>query len=1241
MGSRTSRARRLIAPLAASCAALLAAGHDARADGVIHPEVGEAVAEIRAARGPEVYTALRHLWRTWDRADPAQVEAALESVAQTGGLSAPGRAYAELLGAYARRRRGDLDAAVARVERLGFVGRWLSVGPFDNDNKAGSSRVLAPELDLGEAIVPGRAYDGKERPVRWRDAPAGMHYGWFDFGDRMRPREAICGFATTFVRARAGSKAPRRASLWIGAAGAFRVFWGKEKVVEDAAYRELDVDRFAASVDLDRAWTRLTVKVCNAQQPPTFALRIADPSGAPDPDVEVSIALDASAAAAEAAKGRPEPKKRGEPKGAPRGAVQLFEATVAEPAKPGPAALEAYARYLATTGGDPAGEHRARDLARRAAEAQPTVERLLLAGELAEDRNQTRGWLERAAALAGAAPRRDLLLARARLERTGPNWRDAVPLFDRVLAIAPDDVAAILGRVELYLEAGLKRTALATLDDAVRRQPSSVALLRAYADQLRALGRDTEASEVESRYAALRFDDSGYLGQQVELAVARRDVAGAERWLDRLVRSEPDAAWAQKASARAYRALGQPARALAAYQRALDMAPEDTSTLKALADFYGEENRRDEQLKLLRQILVLSPQAKDVREYVEHVEPPKPRADEAYAWGPERFLPGRAKTAAAARHAQRTLRSLTVTTVFPNGLASRFRQVVFQPLNDEAAAGAREYAFEYDASKQVVQLRAAKVYRQDGKVDEAIESGEGAANNPDIAMYTSQRTFYVHFPRLGAGDVVELRYRVEDVALRNEIADYYGEVEYLGSDQPVENAEYVLVTPKARALYSGVGGLPGLAHETREAGADRIDRWWAPSIAATEPEPRMPPWGEIVGHVHVSTFKTWDEVGAWYWGLAKEQLDVDDEVRKKTREITKGSTDERAKVRAVYKYVTQTRYVALELGIEGIRPRRAAQTLARGWGDCKDKASLIVVMLRELGIPATLVLVRTRMRGDFEPEPASLAPFDHAIAYVPSLDLYLDGTAEHTGTGELPAMDRNAIGLLINEGKPKLVRLPQPPPEQSVTKRRLEATVGADGSAQLALDLVVSGAPAAEWRDRYLAEASRRERATRDLASDFGPVEIAAGKGGIEAGDLDDVEQPARLKVKARAATFARREGEALSLPVGPAPRLTAELASLSTRKLPVVIPALTQREDEWTLKLPAGARIVRAPAAEQLDTPFGRYSVAVEQSAGKVVVRTMLALKKDRIAPSEYAAWRLFCERVDAALGQRLVIGR
>jgi transglutaminase-like putative cysteine protease len=105
------------------------------------------------------------------------------------------------------------------------------------------------------------------------------------------------------------------------------------------------------------------------------------------------------------------------------------------------------------------------------------------------------------------------------------------------------------------------------------------------------------------------------------------------------------------------------------------------------------------------------------------------------------------------------------------------------------------------------------------------------------------------------------------------------------------------------------------------------------------------------------------------------------------QKITKDSTTELDKVKAVYNWVVDnTRYVALEFGIYGFKPRRCVKTINRGWGDCKDKATVIVTLLKELGIAADIVIVRTGMRGAFDSKVASLAPFDHAIAYVPSLD---------------------------------------------------------------------------------------------------------------------------------------------------------------------------------------------------------------------------------------------------------------
>ena len=1250
----------------------------------IDAEVTKKVAALDASRGAESYAALRSLFDLWDFADPTQVEAALESAASRSGFAPPVQVYAKMLVAEARTRRGDSAGAAAIAHQLGFVDDWIFVGPFDNESKGGFARVFQPEQELGAPIVPGRAFDGKERPVRWRDADnaalaaasnasrsapgTGSGSIVFDFGAFVRPRENVCGFATTFLSAK--DKKPRKVSLWVGAAGAVKVFSGADLVLSDEAYRNFDIDRVATTISLGAAPTRITVKVCGDAASPKFSFRLGDEKGAPelgvvasaDPKLSETPAPDTNKpepAKSEPKKGdakQAEPAPAATPKIAPgkvfsrgglEGPVQAFEKATAGGSGSSDA-LEAYARYLVSTGGDPRGEHRARDLVQKAAESAPTVKRYLTAGDLSEDRNQLRSWIERARAYQKKGPAAsrtaeseiDLLLAEARLARTGIQWRDAVPYYEKVLAIDPDHLVATLGRVDLYVQAGLPRTALATLASAVDTRPRSVALLKAYALELRLVGRETEANEIDARWFAFRSNDSGMASRMVDLAIARRDEKGADRWLARFLASEGDAVFAAGVAAKAYRALGHKDKARRALEAALEAAPEDLGTLRSLADLAGLDERRDEQLRLLRKILALSPQQKDVREYVEHIEPPKPREDEAYAWDKDHLL--KLREGGGKQFPKRTLRNLSVTTVFPNGLASHFHQVVFQPLTDEGAARARQYSFSFSAQKQQVELRAARVYHADGSVAEAIESGEAAANDPSIAMYTSERTFYVQFPRLSPGDLVELRYRVDDIAPQNDAADSFGEIEYMQSDEPIGQAEYVVIAPKTKKLSTWSSPLANLKAETTDKGDQRIYRFVATDVAPLAPEPAMAPYGEVLAQVHVSTFGSWEELGAWYWGLARDQFDVDEEVRKRVKEITKGATDDVSKVRAIYRYVTALRYVALEFGIEGIKPRRCALTLARGWGDCKDKATMIVTMLREVGIASTIVIVRTGQRGDLpKGAPASIAAFDHAIAYVPSLDLYLDGTADGAGSTELPSMDRSSVALQINEGKPKLVRLPDPPAEASPHDRKASITLSGDGSADFAYDMSIRGAEAIGWRERYHATGTRRDRATRDLSSVLGPVELQKGDGGVTVRDTDDVEKAVGLSAKGRATSYARKDGDKLVVPISSSLELSKSLASLSTRKLDLVVGPKTITSDERTIKLPAGMKVESAPDPVHLDTPFGKVDLTVESQAGKVVVKSRIALTKSRISPSEYAAFRKFCQSADDALDEKLVLSR
>ncbi|MEZ4222083.1 MAG: DUF3857 domain-containing protein [Polyangiaceae bacterium] len=1209
------------------------APHGGAVDALFHPDLTRAQATLDSARGADAYSALRRVWATWDRADPAHVEAVLRAAAANPRLDPPARAYAQLLSAYARLRRGDLGKAREQVRSLGFVTRWMLVGPFDNEGKAGLAAEAGPESELGTPIVLGRAYSGKERPVRWRAVPDAFPFGFVDLGALLRPERKVCGILRTTVAPAAGSPA-RRVSLWLGSGGAFRVYFNGAKVLEDESYRHHDADRLAVTVNLLPGANDLTVKICGDDAPPVLSLRLADEKGNPDPKLDVSIgAKQLEEAARRVADSK---AKLALPPQRVAGPLQALKARANDKRA---ASADAFARYLVDTDGDDNAEHLARDLAKRAAEQEPTIERLLLAGALAEDRNQEKDWIDRAEALVRRAGKfdEDVTFARAQLLLGGPSWRKAVPLLDQVLARNPNHPGALEARTSLYNSAGLKRTALAELRRAAERNPWSVGILNMLATQERSLGHETEAAEAEARYFALRFDDRSYLGSQVDLAVARRDRATAERWVSRLLDADPDSQWALGLAARTYRAFGQPERAIATYQRALELAPEDVGTLRTLSDLMGELGRRNEQLKLLRAILKIRPQDKDVREYVAHIEPEKPRADEVYAWNSKRFL--RFRHAPAAGHTRRTLRNLTVSTVFSNGLSSQFHQVVFQPLTDAAAAALRQYSFQYQADRQVVQLRGAKVFRGDGRVDEAVEYGESAADDPSISMYTSSRNFTVQLPRLEPGDVVELRYRVDDVTPRNEFADYFGEVIYLQSDEPVKNAEYVLISPKQRTLHIDVK-MPGLVREVKETKDLRTYRFFAETVAPLVPEPAMPPWSEVLGFIHVSTYAKWSDLGRWYWGLAKEQFDLDDRTRKLAREIAKGKTTELEKVQAVYDWVIRnTRYVALEFGIYGFKPRRCVQTVSRGWGDCKDKATVIVTLLKELGIPSTIVVLRTQLRGDFRSSVTSLAPFDHAIAYVPSLKLYLDGTAEYTGIRELPRMDLGALALWVNQGDSKLVRLPDADPKSNVLQRELTAVLAPDGSGKLELTHTTTGVEAPDWRRRYHADATREERMTADLARQY--PGFAVSKGSVKTSNLDDYNAAVVLSVKGSAPSFARREGDRLSAVVTPEVRLTPSYASLSQRSQDVRILGFSSVDDTTTVRLPPGYKVLSAPESKEVKSAFGSASVEVKSSQGQVTVQSKLSMSVSRVSPKQYPAFRRFCADVDRAFGSRLVVGK
>ena len=112
-----------------------------------------------------------------------------------------------------------------------------------------------------------------------------------------------------------------------------------------------------------------------------------------------------------------------------------------------------------------------------------------------------------------------------------------------------------------------------------------------------------------------------------------------------------------------------------------------------------------------------------------------------------------------------------------------------------------------------------------------------------------------------------------------------------------------------------------------------------------------------------------------------------------------------------------------------------------------------------------------------------------------------------------------------------------------------------------------------------------------------------------------------------------------LSVPVGRREHMVRDYAPTASRALDVRLPAQWTEEDEWSVHAPAGSRVSSLPVSTSGVSPFGTYSLAVETGAGTIHVKTTVTLSKTRVTASEYPAFRVWCEGVDSALGQRATV--
>lgn len=568
-----------------------------------------------------------------------------------------------------------------------------------------------------------------------------------------------------------------------------------------------------------------------------------------------------------------------------------------------------------------------------------------------------------------------------------------------------------------------------------------------------------------------------------------------------------------------------------------------------------------------------------------------------------------------------------VERVGNTGLSTVRVQQFFYILSDQ---GARQYTtqnVQYAPSSQRLQVVHARIHKADGKTVEGRDGDDARVADTSVAMYYDVRSHEVQFPGLEKGDVVELDYSITPTTTANPYGDYFGSLLVFRTAVPERLKRYVLIASAARKLNIVEARMAEPA-AVSESNGERVYRWQAKDVPPLSNETRGPSVTEMAPYVHVSTFFSWEELGRWYAEMVKPQFATNTELRDTAARLIAGKKSEFEKINAIYQFVLHnTHYVAMEFGVYSYKPYPVTQTYARRFGDCKDKASLMIALLREAGIEADFALLRTRRMGEVDKNATSITLFNHAIVHLPKWDMWLDGTADYFTSGELPVEDQGAMALVVAaDGRSSLRTIPITRPQDNYTRRVVRASLGGDGLIHFEGASYTRGEEAPGLRRDFEIPGRQRDSFRSSLAQVFPSVRVD------DVRVLDENGEPAvNVEFRGTIDNFAGQRTVSLATSWTQS-SYVQKLAPSISRTQDLLLPAPWTREEELRFQIPENAQVIGLPSDTDLRTQFGTARIHYERRGREIVISTSVQMTAIRIAPSEYGAFRAFCQAVEKA---------